>query len=76
MRDIGVGHDHDVILRAAIGLHPFAVPGAGFENVFRDRGGPDKGNSAHFRMSEERIDTLAAAVDDIEDAFGQAGFLQ
>ena len=75
-RDVGVGHDDDVVFRSAIGLDAFAVAGAGFENVFRDRRRADEGNGAHFRMSEKRVDAFASAMHDVEHAFRQAGFFE
>ena len=62
-RDVRVRHDDDVIFRAAICLHAFAVARAGFINVFRDRRRTDKRNRFYFRMREQRIDTFAAAVE-------------
>ena len=50
--DVGIGHDYEGVLRAAVGLDPFAVAGTGLVNVFRDGRGADEGNCAHFGMSE------------------------
>ena len=59
--DVGVGHDDDVVLRAAVGLHAFAVPRAGFVDVFARSGvEPTNEIGLHLRMREQRIDALRA----------------
>jgi len=73
---IGIGHDDDVIFRAAIGLHALAVLGAHFVDVTRDGRGADKGNRLHLRMGEQGVHDFASAVNDIQDTLGQAGLLQ
>ena len=47
---IGVGHDDQVILRAAGRLHAFAVLRAGFVDVLGDAGRADERDRAHQRM--------------------------
>ena len=73
---IGVGHDHRVVLRAAQRLHALAVRGAGRVDVLRDRRRADEAHRLHVRMREQRVDRLLVAVDHVEHAVGQAGFLE
>ncbi len=72
--EIGVGHDDEVVFRAAGGLHALAVARAGFVNVLGDVGRADEGDRPHERMREQGVDTFFIAVDDVEHAVGEAGF--
>ena len=73
---VGVGHEDDVILRAAVGLHALAVLRAGFVDVARDRRRADERNRLHLRMREQCVHHFASAVNDVQHAFRQAGFFQ
>ena len=73
---VGVGHDHHVVLGAAQGLHALAVGGAARIDIFGDRGGADKADRLDVGMVEQRVDGELVAVDDVEHAFGETGFLE
>jgi hypothetical protein len=76
LRHVGVGHDDDVVLGAAVRLHALAVPRGGLVDVLRDGRRADEGDGPDLRVGEEGVDALAAAVDDVEDALGQARLLE
>ncbi len=44
--------------------------------MLRDGSGADKTDGADLRMVAQGVDHVAAAVDEIHDSFGQAGFLE
>ena len=73
---IGIGHDDEMVLRAAGGLHSLAVRRAGGVNVLGNCGAADKRNRSHQRMREQGVDAFLIAVDDVEHALGQPGFHQ
>ncbi len=64
-----------MVLRTAEGLDALAVRRAGLVDVAGDRGGADEGHGLDVGMGEEGVDRLLVAVDDAEDAVGQAGLL-
>ena len=66
----------DVIFRAAVGLHAFAVFRADFVNVSRNRRRADKRNRLHLRMREQRVHDFASAVNDVQHAFRQSGLFE
>ncbi len=72
---VGIGQDHDVIFCAALALHAFAACRAARVHVFCDGRGSDEADGAHQRMIEQGVDGGLAAVDEVDDAGGQAGFL-
>ena len=74
--EIGVGHDDHVVLRAAEGLHALAVLCAGGVDVLGDGGRADEGDGLDGGVREDGVDGGLVAVDDVEDAVGQAGFLE
>ena len=73
--EVRVGHDDAVVLGAAERLHALAVRGAARVDVLRDVGRSDEADRLDVRMVEDRVDHLLVAVDDVEDAVGQARFL-
>ena len=74
--EIGVGHDDHVVLRAAEGLHALAVLGAVAVDVLGDGRGADEADGLDGGVGEDGVDGDFVAVDDVEDAVGQAGFLE
>ncbi len=74
--EIGVGHDDHVILRAAESLHALAVLCAGGVDVLGDGGGADEGDGLDGGVGEDGVDGGLVAVDDVEDAVREAGFLE
>ena len=73
--EVGVGQDDRVVLRPAQGLDALAVRGGGLVDVLGDRGGADEGDAVHVRVGQEAVDGFLVAVQDLEDAVGQAGLL-
>jgi hypothetical protein len=74
--DVGVGHHHHVVLRAAQGLHALAVARAGLVDVVGDRRGADEADGLDVGVLEQRVDRDLVALHHVEHAVGQAGFLQ
>ena len=74
--DVGVGHHHHVVLRAAQRLHALAVVRAGLVDVLGDRGRSDKTQCLDVRMGQQRIDRDLVALDDVEHARRQPGLGQ
>ena len=74
--EVGVGHNNHVVLGAAERLHALAVRGAVGVDVLGDGRGADEADGSDARMFEDVVDGLLVAVDDVEDAVGQAGLLQ
>jgi hypothetical protein len=64
-----------VVLGAAERLHALVVRRAARIDVLRDVGRSDEADRLDVRMVEDRVDHLLVAVDDVEDAVGQARFL-
>ncbi|OIQ67466.1 hypothetical protein GALL_509550 [mine drainage metagenome] len=50
--DVGIGHDHGVVLGTAERLHPLAVGAAGGVDVFGNGSGADKTDGADARVGE------------------------
>jgi hypothetical protein len=76
LRDVGVRHDDDVVLRSAVGLHAFSILGAGLVDVLRHGRRADEGYGPDLGVGEERVHAFAAPVDDVQDAFWESGLLQ
>ena len=74
--EVGVGHDDHVVLRAAQRLHPLAGGRAARIDVLGDRRRPDEADGRDARVVDERVDRFLVAVDDVEHAVGQTGFLE
>ncbi len=74
--EVGVGHDDHVVLCAAEGLDALAVFGAGGVDVLGDGRGADEGDGLDGGVREDGVDGGLVAVDDVEDAVGEAGFLE
>ncbi|MNF79361.1 hypothetical protein D3C84_615730 [compost metagenome] len=74
--DVGVRHDHHVVLRAAQGLHAFAMASTGLVDVIGDRRGADEGHRFHIRVDQQRIDRLFVALHHVEHAVRQTGLFQ
>ena len=74
--DVGVGHDDDVVLRAAVGLDALAVPRARLVDGAGDGRAADEADGADLGMGQEGVHGLASAVDEVEDAGGQARLLE
>lgn len=73
---VRVRHEDDVILRAAVGLHPLAVLRPHFVNVPRNRRRAHERNRLHLRMGEQRLHDLASALHEVQHPFREAGLLQ
>ena len=73
--EVGVGHDDAVVLGAAERLDALPVRGAARVDVMGDVGRSDEADRLDVVMVEDRVDHLLVAVDDVEDAVGQARFL-
>ena len=74
--EVGVGHDHHVVLGAAQRLHALATAGAFGVDVFGDGGRTDKGQGFHVRVRDQRVHGLLVAMHDVEHACRQAGLGQ
>ena len=74
--EVGIGQHHRVVLGATQRLHALAAGAAALVQVAGHRRGPDEAQRLHARVVQQRIDRLAAAMDDVEHAVGQPGFLQ
>eukprot|EP01022_Parablepharisma_sp_SALTPOND_P021543 TRINITY_DN427_c0_g3_i1.p1 TRINITY_DN427_c0_g3~~TRINITY_DN427_c0_g3_i1.p1 ORF type:complete len:877 (-),score=398.28 TRINITY_DN427_c0_g3_i1:14792-17422(-) len=73
---VGIGHHHHVVLGAAQGLHALALGRATGIDVFGNRGRADEADGLDLGMIQQRIDGDLVTLHDVEDAIGQAGFLQ
>ena len=73
---VRIGKNDDVIFRAALALHAFAAGGGARVDMLGDGSGADETDGANLRMVAERVDDIAAAVDQVDDAFGKAGFFE
>src|SRR6185295_2146092 len=73
--EIGVRHDHQMILRAAEGLHTFAACGPGAIDVFGNWRGTHEAHCRDARIVQQRIDRHLVTMDYVEYAVGQSGFL-
>ncbi len=65
-----------MVLGAAEGLDALAVLGAFAVNVVGDGRGADEADGLDGGVREDGVDRGLVAVDDVEDALGQAGFLE
>ena len=74
--EVGVGHDDHVVLRAAEGLDALAVRGALAVDVLGDGRGADEADGVDAGVVEDGVDGFLVAVDDVEDAVGEAGFFE
>src|SRR5262245_58139709 len=72
---VGVGKNDDGIFRSTLALRAFAAGCGAGVNVLGDWGGADEADGANFGMIEERVHGGLAAVDEIDDTFGQANLL-
>ena len=74
---VGIGHDDEMVLRAAGRLHALAVRRAASRRcTWRSACEPTNEIAATLRMVEQRVDAFAVAVHDVEHAVRQAGFEQ
>src|SRR4029077_13188587 len=73
---IGVGQNDDVIFCAALALHAFAAGCGARVDMPGNGGGTYKTDGTNLRMVTEGVHDFFSAVDQIYDAFGQAGFFQ
>ena len=74
--EIGIGHDDHVVFCAAERLHALAVLCAFAVDVLGDGGRADEADGLDGGVREDGVDGGLVAVDDVEDAVGQAGFLE
>src|ERR671922_848118 len=65
-----------MVLSSALALHALAAGGGARVYVFGDRRGTDKADGSHLRVIAESVHGIAAAINEIHDAFWQAGFLE
>jgi hypothetical protein len=70
--EVGVGQDDGVVLGATESLDALAVGGGLLVDVLGDRRRPDEGDGLDGGVGEDGVDRVLAAVDDVEDAVGQA----
>jgi len=70
--EVGVGHDHHVVLRPAEGLNAFALRGGGAVDGLVDRGGANEADRLHLLVGEH-VDGDLVAVHDVEHPVRQAG---
>ena len=70
------GQDDHVVLGAAERLHALAVLRARLVDVAGDRRGADEADRGDVGVLEQPVDRHLVAVDDLEDAVGDAGLLQ
>ncbi len=73
--DVGVGQHHHVVLRAAEGLDPLAVPGAGLVDVAGDRRGADEADRRDVGVAQQAVDGLLVPLQHREDTVGEPGLL-
>ncbi len=69
---IGVGHDHHVVLRTAKALGTLSVRGGGGVDVLGDRRRTHKADGLDPGIFQECVHGFLVAVDDVEDAIGYA----
>ena len=74
--EVGVGHQHRMVLRAAQGLHALAALGALGIDVFGDGGRADEADGFHFRRLEQAVHGFLVAVHHVQHALRQAGFVE
>ena len=72
--DVGVFHNHKHVFRAAEQHGALGASGAAFGHLFGGRGGPDEAHARDAGIFIPRAGDVAAAVDDVDDAAGQADF--
>ncbi|MCY1172384.1 hypothetical protein D9M73_125190 [compost metagenome] len=73
---VGIRHQHRVVLRATQGLYTLATLGAFGIDVLGDRGRAHEAQCFDFRRFDQRIHRFLVTVHDVEDALRQAGFQQ
>jgi hypothetical protein len=73
--EIGVRQDDHVVLGAAERLYPLAVSARLLVHVLGDRRGAYEADGGDVGGVEKRIDGGLVALQDVEDAVGQTGFL-
>ena len=74
MVKVSVWHDNAMVLRAAHGLHAFAVGNAAIVDIMRNVGRTDKADRADAGMVKNGIDHFLVTMHDLANAFGQASF--
>src|SRR5690554_4521696 len=74
--EIGVGHDHHVVLRTAQRLHPLAVARTGFVDVVRNGRRADEGHRLDVGMHQDGVYGFLVALHHVEYAVGQAGLFE
>src|SRR5699024_4489220 len=73
--DVGIGHDHRVVVGSAQGLDALAGRGGGGVDVLGDGGGADEGDRGDALVGAQGIDHGLAAVEDLVDEVGASGLL-
>ena len=74
--EVGVRHDHHVILGTPERLHALTGGDAALRDVVRDRRRADEAHRTHLAMIEQRIHRRLVALYHVEDAGGEPGLLQ
>ena len=74
--DVGIGHDHHVVLRAAQRLHTFAVARTSLVDVVGNGRGADEADGLHVRVFDQCVHCFLVALHHVEHALGQPGLLQ
>ncbi|KEH14699.1 hypothetical protein GY15_02625 [Delftia sp. 670] len=74
--DIGIGHDHHVVLGAAQGLHALAVARARLVDVVGNGRGAHEAHRLHVGMLDQRIHGFLVALHHVEHAVRQARLLE
>jgi hypothetical protein len=74
--DIGVWDDHEMIFGTAESEHPFSGVDAALVDEFGDGSGTDKGGCCDAGVVKDGFDSGAVALNDIENAVGEAGLLE
>ncbi|MNG91684.1 hypothetical protein D3C79_505990 [compost metagenome] len=73
---VGIGHQHRMVLRATQCLDTFAALGAFGIDVLGNRRRTDKAQCLHLWRFDQRIHGFLVAVHHVEDAFRQSGLQQ
>ena len=74
--EIGVGHDDAVIFRAAHRLDALSGGDAAIIDIMGDVGRADEADALDVRVVEDGVDHFLVALNDLEDAVGQARFAE
>ncbi|KAJ6446052.1 CMGC/SRPK protein kinase [Purpureocillium lavendulum] len=72
---VAVGQDGGVILGAQVGLHALAVGRTAAEDVLAGLVAADEADGLDGRLIEDEVDGAVGAVDDVDDALGEARLL-